>query len=98
MSEGRFVEDKRGKQTLNFDTGESYSCQGYVGETRVGYMCSVDFCDELGEHIINRKTNVPEGTKIYDSLKELKQAQKCTDECGYTKVILIALEVSKGSF
>ncbi len=97
-NEGKIVEDKRGKQHVEYETGEKYDCQGYVGETRVGWMCSTDFCDEIGEHIRSSKTNpTPEGTKIYDSLEELREARACVSECGYTKVLLVATEIGKGT-
>jgi len=96
--EGNIVEDKRGRQYIEFATGEECDCQGYVGETRIGWMCSTDFCDEIGNHAATSRTDpTPEGTKIYDSLEELQQAKGCTDECGYTKVLLIALEIGKGT-
>ena len=94
--EGQIVEDKRGQQHVEFPSGEKFDSQGYVGETRVGWMCFVDFCVELGEHICS-KDGTPEGIPVYASLEELREARKCTSGCGYTKVILIALEVGKGT-
>ena len=56
-------------------------------------MCSTDFCDEIGNHSIgNKDSSSPEGNKIYDSLEELKQAKGCIEECGWTKVLLVAVE------
>ncbi len=99
MSEqGKIVEDKRGRQYVEYESGDKLDCQGYVGETRVGWMCSTDFCDEIGAHAIMNRTNPsPEGTKIYDSLEELRKARECVIECGYTKVLLVALEIGKGT-
>ena len=90
---GEIVEDKRGRQYVEYPNGETFDCQGYIGETRVGWMCSTEFKDELGEHTITSKTDhTPEGTKIYDSLEELQQAKGCIEECGWTKVLLVTIE------
>ena len=94
---GEIVEDKRGRQYVEFPSGERYDCQGYVGETRIGWMCSTDFCDEIGEHAATSRTDpTPDGNKIYDSLEELQQAKGCTEECGWTKVLLVAIEKGVG--
>lgn len=88
------VENKQGRQLVKFADGRQYDCLGYVGETRVGYLCSVDFQHEMGEHVI-RPTGKPSGTQVYDSLEDLKAARSCVMECGYTKVLLVVLEVDK---
>jgi len=87
---GKLEEDKRGRQYVVAGNGERFDVQGYVGETRVGYMCAVDFEDELGEHAVTLDGK-PEGTKVYDSLAELQQARPCTEECGWVKVMLVAV-------
>ena len=88
--DGRIEEDKRGRQHYVTRDGTKFDVQGYVGETRVGYMCAVDFEDELGEHAVTMDRK-PEGTKIYDSLAELHEARACTEECGWVKVMLVVL-------
>jgi len=42
------------------------------------YMCAVDFSFELGE--------AKGGTKLYASIKDLKENHSCWEECGITKV------------
>ncbi len=91
-NEVRILTDKYGRQFVDNDARSPVS--GYIGETRVGYMCATDFADELGQHACTRQ-GVPEGTKIYDSVEELKQVRECIAECGYVKVMLVTLEFGR---
>lgn len=54
----------------------------------VGYMCGIDFTHELGM--------VPDGTKIYSSVEDLKKNSKCVKECGIAKVKTQLVEWVRG--
>jgi len=43
------------------------------------YICGVDLDYELGEITV----------KVYPSVKKLKEAQNCTDECGIVKITIV---------
>jgi hypothetical protein len=47
-------------------------------DTRIGYMCAVDFQWELGEVI--------DSTQVYASVESLKEQRSCWKRCGIVKV------------
>lgn len=53
-------------------------------DSRIGYMCKVDFMWELGEAM--------GGNEIYASIEDLKENRPCVEECGIVKVEINLLE------
>lgn len=55
----------------------------------VGYMCKTDYDDEMGY--------ASDGVRVFPSLRALKEARKCLDQCGIVKVRIQLLEVIQES-
>lgn len=49
-----------------------------------GYMCQIDFDEELGHAM--------DGTKVYSSIDDLKDDHKCWRGCGIVKVNVTYVE------
>ncbi len=64
---------------------EEKSHSDYRKRVRVGYMDLTDWDYELGEAL--------GGNKIYPSIEDCIENNKCIDECGIIKVEIRAVEV-----
>jgi hypothetical protein len=86
MNDPRFVTKPDGRRFIIASDNKEYPCRGYVGEVRIGYLCSTDFDTELGfEWALGPN-------KVFATLEGLVADKPCVKECGYVKVIMVALE------
>lgn len=56
-----------------------------MSDTRIGYMCSVDFDWELSE--------VVDSSPVYSTVEDLKRQRSCWKQCGITKVEVKRIEI-----
>lgn len=56
-----------------------------MNAVKEGYMCQTDWDWELGEAL--------GGTKIYESIEDLKNNRKCVQSCGIVKVKIELVEI-----
>lgn len=54
---------------------------------RYGYMCRTDWDHEIGEG------NAAGGTRVYESIEDLKSDRSCVTNCGIVKVKVELTEV-----
>lgn len=68
--------------------GHLKKCPGWQ---RDGYICGIDYASELGE--------VPAGTKIFPTIRDLRKSQKCVSAhkggCAIVKVRVSVLKIVK---
>lgn len=83
MSEVKVNED--GKKVLVTDAGTECAMAGYVGQVKNGYMCRTDFFDEVGR--------APSTGPVYAMPEDLMKDKACAIECGWVRVLLIAVEL-----
>jgi len=81
---GEFFTDSDGQKYVRLPNGEEYPCCAYVGQTKHGYICSNDFCHEVGD--------APATGPICNSLESLKEIHPCVEHCGWVRVLLVAVE------
>jgi len=79
----KFVVDSNGVKSLELD-GKKYPCTGYIGQVKSGYMCQNDFQHEVGD--------APATGPVCDSVESLVASHPCVKECGWVRVLLIAVE------
>ena len=81
-----YIHSSDGKQYVK-DDGQLFPCTGYIGQIKSGYMCATDFMHEVGEA---EKTG-----PICDSVDSLRKVNPCVNECGWVRVLLVAVEYGK---
>ena len=59
----------------------------YRKRVRIGYMDLTAYDHELGEEIF--------GTKVYPSVKDCIESNRCIEKCGIIKVEIRAVEIIK---
>lgn len=52
-----------------------------MNEDNIGYMCMIDFEDELGR--------ASGGSKVYASIEDLKENHSCWQSCGIVEVEVV---------
>ena len=83
----KYITESDGKQFVELPNGETYPCTGYVGQVKSAYMCATDFEHEVGE--------ADHTGPLCDSVESLRKARPCVDECGWVRVLLVAVEFSQ---
>ena len=83
MSEVKVKEN--GEKIFVTDAGTECTMAGYVGQVKNGYMCRTDFFDEVGR--------APSTGPVYASVAALMKDKPCATECGWVRILLVAVEL-----
>jgi hypothetical protein len=76
--------DSHGEQWAVCPNGRYIHCVGYLGETRSAYMFRSEFEHHCG--------TAPQTGPLFATPEHLRAAKACAAECGWVRVLLVAVD------